>query len=671
MTLHPELVAACKAPDLTMKKLVKVLQKHASLSKGTHFEDGQWPKDRGADHTDKLFWDSCIPLSELESPLGNLSEHDPIIRSYPSIREGLINWLCNPDRSSNINVIFHPFYGIGENRGIVNAVSRVFLDIHRLGGVVSGHYHHGRNKWEWVEGLCHFLADRYPLYRQALARRVAEDLGIFMREIAGPTLLKKLVLEPWEELAARSSLYSTRPPVVILTHKDRWKLAEILETVKRADLKPQLPALLWLVIVSSSPVSPLSLPMNSNEVDSPDVTPLQFYQHTKLSVGTCEADKMSYLALQARIRIVLRFYRPLDIDIWRLARAISGVPIFLNVLVRFLHYRVNENPLRRLERCLTYISRSPKPTNDSPYLTAVHFLRHALADTPLDLRSPAFRILECLYIHRYDANITTPRMENLLGIEKEVIIRVLKHLEWIIEAVYGFIGSTYLPKSLVLGSSKELYILESGSQHFFSEAERLGHPLLVGSRFSTMQSYFRILSLPPFQSLVPVFQTLEREGPDWVIARMIGHGLADLSYAWDLGQEEVNQKEQEKIKGEIGQFDFTRLVNLSRHISRLSFFQFLKWLSEFNKDQLVRTRAISAHDEELLRKCAGVAEPLDLFTDTTPYSYFLHPKYALLGHDTRTILVLLYTTQEALSSEIFTEWKEGVAIYSYQMLDEL
>ncbi|KAJ3552588.1 hypothetical protein NP233_g12844 [Leucocoprinus birnbaumii] len=651
MTLHPALVAACKAPDLLAEEFVEILRIHASIPIGPLYTARRWPRHPELPdhlHEEESFWESWSPLTyflDLDTHpiyLRDLFYHDPVIRAYTTVREKITNWSCDRDQTSNVFLIFHPTNGVHD--AIVDAMSRVYLEIHRLGGVVKGIY------GSWVQSLCRTLAEQYPPYRRALAQRLVDDPTVFDREGSGwRWQLRHLLLQPWKEVVETHPQYIEQPPVIILTtggESSHWALAEVLEIVNGD--RQCSGSLLWLGFVSSS--SEASKPRH--DVPSSHSIHLQIYPHAFISVGTKEAEIFAYHSLKVELS-QYRAIRERNIrrDLQQLARACSGVPVFIDLLAHIIDpysRDQDDDPSLGLAKCLTYTKDSPTPTPQSPYEAIFHFLRQLLSDVPLEFRPHAICILECLVANCPEES-SLDRLTHLVGIRRETFDRALSHLKPILWH--------YRPTPDTSAGRRFM-----GQTNYF-----LAHEMseIIGQSFGLIQPeatedyparvlglYLNILEKPPFLSLVPVCPPMSREDPRTVVARMIGHGYSDRAEPWSFCSR-ADKRKWRHILPHLHQFDFSR---------------FLFKLYKASKDDLVRIEAMNESDSLLLEDCQGVASPMDFSLRNPPSrGYFLSPRYTLLGRDARTVLVILHDTQDD-AEEASSRPGGGVEIYSVQMI---
>ncbi|KAJ3558911.1 hypothetical protein NP233_g11398 [Leucocoprinus birnbaumii] len=548
-----------------------------------------------------------------------LNTHDPAIKTYVNISEKFLAWICNARPLENIFLCFYPsatpFY---KKESVIEAALTICNEIGRLGAGIP-------IRGDWVRKVCSQLASRYPPYRRILAITLVEDPGIFHR-CSDRALLKRLVLEPWDELRDSYPAYTAVPPVIFLDEVENVSLAnhvaDVLELVTDGRYKHQKPSLLWVIISASPPLDrrhPLvALTSAIQQSNLPYI-----YQHVAITPGGEEANRYSFLTLQARFRDVRShhphvFYQtetwPREEALWRIAKIVSGVDPFIDSLVRYIDIGGTDTggPRERLDKCISCIANSPEPTQELPNNPLLHFYQQVLADTPSEILHCVEPLLECLY-NRHLSRPTIVQLEHLLQIKQETIYRVLRHLAWMTDEV-SHIRSQMPPlfrANPLYAYECKTYQLRIDVRHIFDLSHKLRRPLVSKTHVSAVKSYLDLLRKPIFTSLVPRVGVSVKDNPSLAIERLEARGLksnGDLPWTMCTRAPRV---EWETLGNLMQGFDFRHLVHLATgKLSSSALYRFLFWLKQINKDDIVRTEAVSYSDELLVAACGRVATPL-------------------------------------------------------------
>ncbi|KAF5346459.1 hypothetical protein D9756_010008 [Leucocoprinus leucothites] len=684
MVLQPEIEAALQA-DLPARELVPILHKHQFLPIGEYYRElpgtdefgGDFARVKSGQCLESSYWECWGPLMEM-SHLSILADwiivhKDKSEVSYPNMDlrkaawKQLLKWFCNPLRGGNLLLIFDPFLGDGLSP-FSKVVAQTCLTINRLGAIInisskSIQY----QPRELIQALCNQLFRKFPPYRRVLTETLVDTRTIFNQKPDFFYLLRTLIIVPWNKLRISHPQYVVTPIAIFLNwYSDSY--------VRGHGIDSYLRDLLWLIAENQLTNSPCLLWIMSGYWDPLPISamfwrdPLQC-QHFRELIGNDEATQYTEAILSIRLQGIHNRHPDLfnldeqwsiEDDLKHIARVISGVDTFIELLTRFVEFGTPDGPCKRLKKCLAYISDSPCSTLESPFKPLIHFYNQLMSDMPSQFFPHAIHVLECLYEDPPELPVPS-RIAHLLCINQRLIHPIFTYLEWTLDK-----STSYEP----------VYGLPRNVRDIFDLSHDLGQPVITRSCMVMIESYLYFFQQTPLLSTKPRFYTsgsVSGVGPRAAMRCSVG----SFRYGWDHFIRlciSAPLAEWDAILALLRSFDFCCLTHIKLLAGSLfNFARFLKWILTADQQQdIIRTKATTMMDILFIDKVKGVAEPLDLskleLGHYVDYEYFQYPKFVLLGQGPHTVLVILLhiPTQD---KEIWYKVSD-VSVYTLGMLED-
>jgi hypothetical protein len=308
---------------------------------------------------------------------------------HKAITRELISWLCDSKRKSNVYLIVEPWISgldaLAHTRAAVFA--NICSDAQRFGQII---------RFTDIYSLIAGLAVFYPAYRRILARMLVDNPGIPGLPLR--ICIKKLIYEPWKALQESHPEYVIAPPVIFLRWDSRRQDEELFRSICEFDSLSYSSPLLWVISVKPK----IKLPIQDL------FDPLAPFRYTRLPICYNEAPADAALLLRVEFSTLRQKHKETfdDDELWpseeqmsQLARIVSGVFEFVDVIIKFVDWRGDGGPRAHLETLLAYMVNSPSPSDEQPYRVLDHFYTRALSNIPPDVLSvlkKAFGIVRCL-----------------------------------------------------------------------------------------------------------------------------------------------------------------------------------------------------------------------------------------------------------------------------------
>ncbi|KAF5353932.1 hypothetical protein D9756_007352 [Leucocoprinus leucothites] len=690
MVLQPEIEAALRA-DLPTRELISILRKHQLLPIGEYYYELSGTDEFGKrfailksrHHLKSSYWECWGPLVGI---LSHSSKYvDPIIVredesevSYQNMDlrkaawKRLLKWLCDPLRGGNLLLIRDVFLW-GSQSAFSKVATQTCLTMNRLGAIIPiSPLLIQYQPRELVQALCDQLCKKFPPYRRVLAETLMDTPTIF-NKLDFFYLLRMLIILPWNKLKISHPQYVVTPIVIFLD----WYFDPNLDTRERG-INSYLRDLLWLITEDRLVNSPCLLWIMTGYWDPLTISamfwqdPLRF-QHIRELIGNDEATRYTEAILSIRFQGIHNRHPdlfdsdeqwPLEDELKHIARVISSVDIFIELLTRFVDLGGPDGPRKRLNKCLAYISNSPCSTLESPFKPLIHFYNQFMSDIPSQFFPHAIHVLECLY-QRALAIPSPSRIAHLLCINQSLIHPIFSYLEWTLDKKYEEDKYT---------SQEPKYSLPGDARVIFYLSQYLGQPVITESCIIMIESYFYFFQNTPLLSTKPRFYTpgsVSGVDPRTAVMHTIGSFHDDWHHFVSLCRW-APRMEGDAILALLRSFDFcclAHIVSLAASLSHFTWFLMCVLTTDQQQD-LIRTKATTIMDTLFIDKVKGIAEPLDLSelvpSKHFPYESFQFPKFVLLGKGLHTVLVILL----CIPAQDKGIWTEDVSVYTLRMLED-
>jgi hypothetical protein len=304
---------------------------------------------------------------------------DASLNAHRALTRGVISWLCDSKRKSNIYLINNKpcmTNQLSEEYSRAAVVGKICSDAQRLVSTDLKHYEACAN----IDQLSAELAAAYPPYRHMLTRTLIDYPEI--HRLPQRARFKKFILEPWKAVQHRHPEYITAPPVIILecyksSHEDPFRL------ICEFGSPPHSSPLLWVISVGPKfklPIQDLVEPFAPRYIRPPVC-----YNEAPADARLVFHDKFGALRRKYKQTFDDNEVRPSDEQMAQLVRVVLGVFKFVDVIIQFVDWNRDGGPRAHLETFLGYMADSPQPSDEQPYSALDHFYIHALSNIPPDV----------------------------------------------------------------------------------------------------------------------------------------------------------------------------------------------------------------------------------------------------------------------------------------------
>ncbi|KAF7771809.1 hypothetical protein Agabi119p4_6120 [Agaricus bisporus var. burnettii] len=553
--------------------------------------------------------------------------------AFISIHKGLtrevISWLCDSGRRSNVYLIEE---ALTQTENVyehyrANVFATICYNAHRFGLP----FRREETGLPGVSLLCAALAAHYPPFRRILAKTLLDNTKIHFL----PTRIqfKRLIYEPWKELQISHPQYVAAPPVIVLRWDDPTSILldeELLHSIYEFASPPQAWPLLW--IISYSP--DFQLPIQ-------DLLDPFYPQVTRLPVCYNDASSDTELFLHHRFGIFRQKHKEMftEHEIWpseeqmcHLTKIFSGAFDAIDVVTQFVDWEGDGGPKAHLEAFLACMIDSPSPSDEQPYCAIDHFYTRTFSNIPPDLLPIVKRVLSICYWDHDQNSVNSFVLACLLFLGHDVVLGVLRRLcRWAVILHRGNEVIWYAPCPFFRG--------------FLEDTKR-------SMRFNASKSEMRILTyevslrvICHFSNPSELQKPVGRSAP-----KMRGSDIMSVmdNALWIFYHVPVTGSHPEWTL--LRRFDFRCLAHSHKKFYWTNIIMFVKGLHTWGKDNspnIVRVKPTGSLDSQLVEKCEGLAEPLDLEEEGEWWELRppTGPKYVLLGFEAGTVLVVLATTR--------------------------
>ncbi|KAF7771816.1 hypothetical protein Agabi119p4_6127 [Agaricus bisporus var. burnettii] len=647
MTMHPELKHALDA-NLSALEVIRLFTKHHS---GISEERVELVVQGELEPSDRLFWDTWQPLGRFTSHPGSRSSVSRACLSIHSdLTREIISWLCDSGRRSNVYLIQEAQIQTDFAHEILraNAFASICYDAHRFGLPLQGTLDFPPDMFR----ICAALATHYPPFRRILTKILFDNTEI--RNMPKRTQFKKLIYEPWKSLQISHPHYVATPPVIVLRCDDPtfWD-EELLRSIYEFASPRQALPLLW--IMSFNPECKLPIQDLLDAFECPRLTRLPVcYNDASADTELCLNHRFSILRQKHMEIFTEHEVWPSEEQMSQLITIFSGSFDSIDVVIEFIDWEGDGGPKAHLETFLAYMVDSPSPSGEQPYCALDHFYTQALYAIPPDLLSVVKRVLSICYCKGRLHNMTSFLLACLLSVGQDTVLGVLRRLcRWAVILHREDGVDWYDPCPFFRGFLEDA----KRSTCFNISKFEMG--------FLTYEVSLRILChYPnPCESLKPVGRFAPKaQGSD--IKKYMDIALWTFYYVSATG----SHPEWTLLR----RFDFRFLAHSQGNLNWNILIVFAKELYAWDKKysnhspNIVRAKPAGRLDRQLIEKCEGLAEPLDLeekggWWQLRPTG----PKYVLLGLEAGTVLVVLATDTSPLIEIEYC----GFSIYTSAMLE--
>ncbi|EKM78937.1 hypothetical protein AGABI1DRAFT_129208 [Agaricus bisporus var. burnettii JB137-S8] len=659
MTMHPELEEAFNT-GLSMQEVFSIFTKHHSGPIEERIETGP-SRFKKLVHTDCAFWDNWKPLF-LRVPYHSLPGPESVDVPFMSIHKALtreiISWLCDSKRRSNVYLISEtrtaPLFIYGNTRAHIFA--NVCYDAHRFGLPMRIEPY---SFWGGIDSLIAALATCYPPYRRILTRELIDNPAIL--KMPTRTRFKKLIHEPWQALQESHPQYTFPSPVVVVGWDPIFLDEELLRSIYEFGSSPHSSSLLWIISVDTD----IKLPIQ--DLLHPSV-PFHYY---RLPVCYKEGPEDATLLLYHQFNALRCEYEIFDKEeIWpsqeqmsHLTRIVAGVFETVQVIIQFVDWEDDGGPKAHLETFLTYMTDSPSPSNEQPYCALDHFYTRVFSNIPPDLLSVFKQVFSIVdYRDCYPERFLELSLTCLLPLGKEALLTVLPHVYRLVVA------------------EADMESANPWIGPFLRDATRAGrfYTPPSESRLCVFQAFLHILRHAPNPTAMLKLVVQKTQASTREYCSVIDSLRQSASYEFGRTGAALVFDQPFLVSTLLCHFDFRCLAYTCDKIHLSGFMEFLRILYLVRDDppDIVRIEPVSVLDKQLIGKCEGLAEPLDLEKMQVPQdseeykewalSHVKNPKYVLLGFESETVLAVLATREGN------GEWDlKGVSIYTPAMPDDM
>ncbi|XP_006459656.1 hypothetical protein AGABI2DRAFT_116618 [Agaricus bisporus var. bisporus H97] len=596
--MHPELKHALDA-NLSALEVIRLFTKHHS---GISEERVELVVQGELEPSDCSFWDTWQPLGRFTSHPGSRSSVSRACLSIHSdLTREIISWLSDSGRRSNVYLIQEAQMQTDFAHEILraNAFASICYDAHRFGLPLRGTLDFPPDMFR----ICAALATHYPPFRRILTKILFDNTEI--RNMPKRTQFKKLIYEPWKSLQISHPQYVAEPPVIVLRWYDRtsWPLyeedKELLHSIYEFASPRQALPLLW--IISLSPEFELPIQDLFDSFECPRLTRLPVcYNDASADTELCLNHRFSILR-QKHMEIFTEHEPwPSEEQISQLITIFSGSFDSIEVVIEFIDWEGDGGPKAHLETFLAYMVDSPSPSGEQPYCALDHFYTQALYAIPPDLLSVVKRVLSICYCKGRLHNMTSFLLACLLSVGQDTVLGVLRRLcRWAVILHREDGVDWYDPCPFFRG------FLEDAKRSTCFNISKFE----IG--FLTYEVSLRILChYPnPSESLKPVGRFAPKaQGSD--IKKYMDIALWTFYYVSATG----SHPEWTLLR----RFDFRFLAHSQGNLNWNILIVFAKELYAWDKKysnhspNIVRAKPAGRLDRQLIEKCEGLAEPLDL-----------------------------------------------------------
>ncbi|EKM78934.1 hypothetical protein AGABI1DRAFT_129206 [Agaricus bisporus var. burnettii JB137-S8] len=634
MAMHPELEEAFNT-GLSMPEVFKIFTKHHSglREERIDVDSSAWDELVPAFCA---FWDNWKPLFRrvFKMPIVSHPVSEQSMSIHRTLTREIISWLCDSKRRSNVYLVAEPqmptTYSYRNRRARVFA--NVCYDAQRFGLPFQNDpdsLGHG------IHSLITELAAVYHPYRRIVTREMIDNPGI--PKLSTRTLFNKLIRAPWKALQESHPHYTTTPPVVVLHWDSEYLDKELLHSICEFGSSPYSSSLLWIISIDAN----IKLPIR--DLLHPSVP----FQYFRLPICYNEGPADVALILHGRFSALRREYEagfdedeiwPSEKQMSQLARVVSGLFGFVEVIIQFVDWEDDGGPRAHLETLLAYMIDSPSPSDERPYCALDHFYTRALSNLPPHLLSVLTLAFGILYSNFYRVTSLEFELPCLLSLENDTFLGVLPYL-------YRFAVAAVV-------TNDDGYDYNSWFKMFLKDPTRSGqfYSPESESRLAVYQGSLRILSYASnftaiLKLMMPGVQSGQKTWYRVITIRLRVFACDELCLNAD------------STSSSLRHFDFRCLAHACNHLSLGRFMKFLRrlYLENVYSPSIVRVQPISLLDRQFISKCEGLVEPWD-FEEEQPS---LDPKYVLLGFESETVLVLVspleYDPEEAEKARIAAE----------------
>ncbi|XP_006459598.1 hypothetical protein AGABI2DRAFT_116558 [Agaricus bisporus var. bisporus H97] len=454
------------------------------------------------------------------------------------------------------------------------------------------------------------------------------------------TLFNKFICAPWKALQESHPHYTTTPPVVVLHWDSEYLYKELLHSICEFGSSPYSSSLLWIISIDTN----IKLPIRDFLHLS---VPFQYfrlpicYNEGPADVALILHGRFSALRRECEAEFVEDEIWPSEKQMSQLARVVSGLFGFVEVIIQFVNWEDDGGPRAHLETFLAYMVDSPSPSDERPYCALDHFYTRALSNLPphlLSVLKPAFGIL---YSNLYRVTSLELELPCLLSLGNDTFFSVLPHLY----------------RLAVVNDSGD-YDYNSWFKMFLKDPTRSGqfYSPESESRLAVYQGSLRILS---YASNVTAILKLMMPGIQ--AGQKTWYRVKTIKLRVFACDELCLNADSTSLS--LRHFDFCCFAHACNHLSLGRFMKFLRrlYLEKVYLPSIVRVQPVSLLDRQFISKCEGLAEPWD-FGAKQPS---LDPKYVLLGFESETVLVLLSPSEYDPEDILYGR----VIIYTSAMLD--
>ncbi|EKM83229.1 hypothetical protein AGABI1DRAFT_89804 [Agaricus bisporus var. burnettii JB137-S8] len=268
----------------------------------------------------------------------------------------------------------------------------------------------------------------YPPYRRILARELVDNPGIL--ELSTHTRFRKLIHEPWKALRESHPQYITTPPVLVLFLSKlefiKWD-EELLRSIYEFGSSQHSSPLLWIISIDTN----LKLAIQDL------LHPFPPFRYSRLPVSYKEGPADAALILHHRFSALRDKHKNMfdEDEVWpsekqmsQLIMIVSGVVVFVDVIIQFIDWKDGGGPKSHLETFLAYMIDSPSPSNESPCCALDLFYMRALSEIPPDLLPLFKQASSIIYSENFFGDIFELSLAFLLSLGKDALLNVLPHV---------------------------------------------------------------------------------------------------------------------------------------------------------------------------------------------------------------------------------------------------
>lgn len=364
-----------------------------------------------------------MPGAEVDS-----SARDPLPICHPNTRESLrrriADWFSDPQRHWRILWILGPA-GVGKS-AVAQTIAEEFKAAGHLGAAFFfSRLNHRNDPDRVIPTLAYQLAIQYPDYKHALTQSLADDSTILEKNRRSQ--FKKLIVEPFQALAAKNASCVQQPLLIVLDGLDECKgeeaQCELIELI--SDNARLMDGPLWMIC--SRPEWHLK-----SILAQPD-----FHIHCRreeLLIDDTEAQRDVSLVLRQAFQEIQKRYHdrldrnwPSETQLRRIATASSGLFAFAWTLARFVGDRRRSDPAGQLDICMRFLGGLDVPGAVNPLHALDLLYRHIIQDIPRETFLTTMRILGLSIVYP-QFSLSAQVQANFLCLDRTAFYRSLQNL---------------------------------------------------------------------------------------------------------------------------------------------------------------------------------------------------------------------------------------------------